>query len=172
MLVGQSDYGPMNVNLKSQTRCKSTALLFACLSFPSISHRVCHLLENVSTAPPARPKPKPDTRTSSASVVRPQVERLCERALTWQAPTPRCARAAVDRPPMALRSLSSAQLEQLDSLLLRQAFISGHEKPTAVDADAYKILTSGAIEEFPNVKRWFEHIKSYSKTGKLTTCPY
>ena len=73
---------------------------------------------------------------------------------------------------MALRSLSSAQLEQLDSLLLRQAFISGHEKPTAVDADVYKILTSGAIEEFPNVKRWFEHIKSYSKTGKLTTCPY
>ena len=72
---------------------------------------------------------------------------------------------------MALRSLSSAQLEQLDSLLLRQAFISGHEKPAAVDADVYKILTSssGAIEEFPNVKRWFSNIKSYSKTGKLPT---
>ena len=75
---------------------------------------------------------------------------------------------------MALRSLSSAQLEQLDSLLLRQAFVSGHERPTAVDADVYNILTSssGALEDFPNVRRWFSNIKSYSKTGKLTTCPY
>ena len=75
---------------------------------------------------------------------------------------------------MALRSLSSAQLEQLDSLLLRQAFVSGHERPTAVDADVYNILTSsssGALGDFPNVRRWFSHIKSYSKTGKLTTCP-
>ena len=74
---------------------------------------------------------------------------------------------------MALRSLSSAQLEQLDTLLLRQAFISGHEKPAAVDAEVYKDLysSSAAIDEFPNVKRWFDHIKSHSKTGKLTTCP-
>ena len=74
---------------------------------------------------------------------------------------------------MALRSLSSAELEQLDTLLLRQAFISGHEKPAAVDAEVYKALSSSsaAIDEFPNVKRWFGHIKSHSETGKLTTCP-
>lgn len=67
---------------------------------------------------------------------------------------------------MALRSLSSAELEQLDTLLLRQAFISGHEKPAAVDAQVYKALSSSsaAIDEFPNVKRWFGHIKSHSKT--------
>ena len=77
---------------------------------------------------------------------------------------------------MALRSLSSAELEQLDSLLLRQAFISGHEKPTAVDADVYKrsLVTdqSPALwKRFPNVNRWLNHIKSHSETGKLTACP-
>ena len=65
--------------------------------------------------------------------------------------------------------ISSAQLELLDSLLLRQAFVSGHEKPTTADADAFRIveLCSGALDEFPNVSRWFSHIRSFSKTGKL-----
>jgi hypothetical protein len=58
------------------------------------------------------------------------------------------------------------ELERLEELLVHQAFITAHHRPTDVDVDVYAKLGGVELKKYPSVKRWFGHIASYSKSGK------
>jgi hypothetical protein len=64
---------------------------------------------------------------------------------------------------MKLPSLHTAEgLARLDQHLLDSSFISGYQ-PTAADVTVLKQLAKTGLEEYSNIRRWAQTLRSYSR---------
>ena len=56
-------------------------------------------------------------------------------------------------------------LQYLDSYFLSQSYISDYQ-PTQNDASVFRALSKEPSENFPNVLRWYRHIKNFGSARK------
>ncbi len=65
------------------------------------------------------------------------------------------------------RTWSPDLLQRVDNHLREHAFINGHDEPSNVDANVFESIEKSqkTLSDLTHVRRWFDHVASYSKTG-------